>query len=324
MPFNASARGSFGVQGRFANKKKYLPQTFVGGSHFVNENTYFTSTDSSLTSLSTTWSGSNQTTYFGGSQTTSLGGRASWSVTLNNGLPMPPGQYGVNIKSMLLLNQASSHDGMFAYAVTSSKKYFLNLSANPPYPTGLEFVRTGLFNLENEEVVKIWITVADGSSAYAMGGRTYYVETFENNLLYSPAPNSYSLVEESGHPNSGDGTLGSYSNGSNWPGRYSTITNNNVIGFRFTSPLPVKYWKVDYSGWVITRLTDLSFQTSTALNRGSSSSYWPDITNSVTSTTTPGTFYIPCINTNTSLTMWLTADNSNTSYIDINSITAYG
>jgi hypothetical protein len=297
-------------------------QLFSGGTAYSSSSTAFTNlSDSSLTTESTSWSGSNNTSYFGGSQSIGAGGWGAWECTANSGTAIPSGEYAVVTTVQIDLSSGSngSHDGMYVYAYTPSSKYKLFDLINPPYPVNKNQGRVGLFTLPSSQVTKIKYQVADGSSAWAMGGRTYNTEIFKPTLVYAPAPNAYTLVEETGHSTTGDGTLGSYSNGSSWPGTYSGISSNNVIGFRFTSPTPAKYWVVDYSAYNITRVSDLQMNTSTVLNRDGGLG---GIYNPVTSTSTPGKFYIACTDSTTSFTLWLTCAGT-LSTVTVNSIKAY-
>lgn len=153
---------------------------YSGGSGWINESVYYTETFSAtlVNTSAVSWNGSNQGSYFGGSQSTGGGGVGAWSLTINNGNPLPPGLYLTEVVMQLDLNSPSSHDGMEIFAVntTSFTKERIARAANTvPDPTGTQLTKGGSFYLANGGVVKIFCQVYDGSSAYAMGGRIYSV-----------------------------------------------------------------------------------------------------------------------------------------------------
>jgi len=161
---------------------KYL-QTYTGGAGWVSElgQPWASGDDGTTTKATgqTIWSSnlSNQGTYYGGSQTTSGGGVGIMTLLLNNGVPLPAGRYRVD--AVVQLDWASggdSHDGMYMWAVLGSNSKERVLQAvRPPDQSNTELTKSGQFTLGSATTVTLWIQIADGSSATAMGGRVYSV-----------------------------------------------------------------------------------------------------------------------------------------------------
>lgn len=123
-----------------------------------------------------TWSNlcSNQGAYYGGIQSTSGGGYSIIQYPLNGGNALPAGGYKVLCDTYLdLNNQNTTHDGIYFYAVTPTRKFPLMSVVVPPYNRDTQIQMAGSFALPSSETVKLeWITY-DGSSAWAMGIRIY-------------------------------------------------------------------------------------------------------------------------------------------------------
>jgi hypothetical protein len=161
---------------------KYL-QTYTGGDGWVSElgQPWASGDDGTITKATgqTVWSNllTNQGTYYGGSQTTSGGGIGIMTLLLNDGKPLPAGKYRVD--AVVQLEWASggdSHDGMYMWAVSGSgSKERILQAVRPPDQSNTELTKSGQFTIGSDTTVTLWIQIADGSSASAMGGRVYSV-----------------------------------------------------------------------------------------------------------------------------------------------------
>ncbi len=117
---------------------------------------------------------SNQGSYYGGIQTTSGGGYSIIQYPLNNGNALSAGGYKVNATVYLdLNNQNTSHDGIYLYAVTPTKKFIMQSCNVPNYTRDTQINIAGSFALSTSETVKLEWQTYDGSSAWAMGIRIY-------------------------------------------------------------------------------------------------------------------------------------------------------
>lgn len=166
---------------------KYL-QTYTGGEGWVSESgqPWANDNDGSVTKATgqTVWSNllTNQGTYYGGTQTGAGGGTGIMTLALNNGNPLPAGFY--RIDAIVQLDWASggdSHDGMYMWAVAGgvSKERVLQ-AVRLPDPVNTEITKSGNFYIGSSTTVTLWVQIADGSSATAMGGRVYSVRVAQS------------------------------------------------------------------------------------------------------------------------------------------------
>jgi hypothetical protein len=161
---------------------KYL-QVYNGGDGWVSElGQPWLSGDDGTTQKATgqtVWSNllTNQGSYYGGTQTGAGGGVGIMSLTLNNGKPLPPGDYRVDAVVQLdWQSGGDSHDGMYMWAANNvgSKERVLQ-AVRQPDPVNTQITKSGAFSIGQEVIVTLWVQIYDGSSATAMGGRVYSV-----------------------------------------------------------------------------------------------------------------------------------------------------